>query len=104
MGFYVQVPANKAKAHQLVESGGHIIAQPESLDKFYEDSSGYALICVVENVMFDAAAVVYNENEYLACAGIGGPGDPRPKTWLAMPREFVVSQLPMLDELIPSTS
>lgn len=44
-----------------------------------------ALICVIENASFDAAALVYDERELQSIANIM---DTRPKTYLTMDKEL----------------
>lgn len=46
---------------------------------------GKALICVVENGLFDAAGLIYNEREFQKFAVEDTTG--RPRTWLLMERE-----------------
>ncbi len=62
MGYYIEVPDNKNKAQQLVDLYGaeRIDMLPDSLAELPEDK---ALICVVQNPMYDAAALAYSDRE-----------------------------------------
>ena len=84
MGFYIQVPENKDKARQLVELyGAEIIPlRPTSLTDVPSDK---ALICVVDNGAFEAAAYAFDEREFSDFCWT--PQDPRPRTWVLMDKE-----------------
>ncbi len=62
MGYYIQVKTLKNKVQALVENYGaeRIDGPPASLAELPEDK---ALVCVVENAMFDAAALAYSDRE-----------------------------------------
>lgn len=110
MGYYIQVPDNKGKAQQLVTIHGAEIlpGQPASFGDVPEDK---ALICVVDNGPFEAAALCYDEREFGAFAvpdevslpdveqmpsGIKvnlqssyqREGQQRPRTWLLMSKSL----------------
>jgi hypothetical protein len=81
MGYYIDTRVNTGKAEYLIsEYGARRVPPPRS---FRDIPAGKALICVVGNGAFEAAAFVYNEAEYRAFTK---PGDFRPKTWLVMKR------------------
>lgn len=81
MGFYIEVPANKGKALLIEEMyGGERIGQP---CEFSHVPKGKALICVVDNGLFEAAAFCYEEKEFEEFA-IPSPGDWRPRSWLLL--------------------
>lgn len=64
MGYYIQTGTDKNKALSLVaEFGGELINQPRSFGEIPPDK---ALVVVVENPTFDAAALAYNEREFQA--------------------------------------
>jgi hypothetical protein len=46
----------------------------------------YAPVCLVDNVFFTAAAICYNEREYVE---FSSPDDARLKTWWKAPRELL---------------
>ncbi len=111
MGYYIELPENKNKAVQLERIYGavRLLEAPKSLAELPSDR---ALICVVENPMFDAAAYCQSERD-LAEFSRPDPtheqiaaqkkkyegtdtafftldtGNPRPKTWLLMDKELV---------------
>lgn len=60
MGYYIEVPKNKNKAEQLMDLyGAEILAKaPEN---YFEDP---AIICVVDNGPFEAAAFCYDKKEF----------------------------------------
>ncbi len=79
MGYYIQVPENKGKAQQIVNLyGGRIVEQPLS---FTEKKLNEAVICVIDNGMFEAAAFCYSQEEldYFINDNTG-----RAKTWVVM--------------------
>lgn len=78
MGFYIETgsPKNKASAIQT-----ELDALPITVDEaefFVKENMG-AVICVVDNGPFEAAAYCHNLDEFRAFTL---PSDPRPKTWL----------------------
>jgi len=84
MGYYIETPRNKNKAAQICE------ACPEAsmLDladtfKFSDVPADKALICIVDNGPFEAAAFCYSEREFEEFAREDG----RLKVWLVMSRE-----------------
>jgi hypothetical protein len=61
MGYYIEVPKNLNKAQQIQELYGALeIPRPKNLSYLPADK---AIICVVQNGMFDAAAYCYNDGE-----------------------------------------
>ena len=83
MGYYIETPHNKGKAEQLVELYGARIVpnRPE----FKDIKPSEAIICVVQNAMFDAAGFAYDQRELDAFArDFHGPQ--RLRTWLLMDR------------------
>lgn len=86
MGFYIETPGNQAKAGQLVEDFGAVqISAPAQLN---DVPSGKTLVCVVENPFFDAAAIIYDEQELTAFAD---PSDGRRRTWLLLDTKVAAS-------------
>ena len=59
---------------------------------------GWVLVCVAENGGFDAAAVIYDEEEL---AAFTRPDDRRSRTWLLMPRDEVVRMNPAAEAVLP---
>ena len=86
MGYYIQVPKNKGKAEQLAQIHGAMIlpGAPESFSKVPVDK---ALICVVDNGPFEAAAFCYSEQEFKEFSSPDSLSRPsRLRTWLLMDR------------------
>lgn len=81
MGYYIQVPENHNKANQLVA-----LHEAKLIDKpaaFSAVSPDLAIICVVDNGLFEAAGFAYSDDEFRAFAhGLNG----RRAWWLTMPR------------------
>jgi hypothetical protein len=84
MGFYIEAPSPKDKAAFLVKEHGAelLFPSPESLSDLPEDK---ALVVVVDNGIFEAAAFCYSDAELEAFKMT--PMDLRPRTWLLMDRE-----------------
>lgn len=87
MGYYintingVDLP-KRAKANALIQQGAQLVfIVPDSIA---EVPPGKALVCVVQNGPFDAAAVIIDDRELKAVAN---PSDGRPRSWLMMDRE-----------------
>lgn len=79
MGYYIQTPSSLQKAEQIAElSGGVIVDKPK---KFSDVPVGLALIVVVDNGPFEAAAFCYDEGEF---RDFTNPSDDRPKTYVVM--------------------
>ena len=91
MGYYVKIKEDLQKVKQLIESHGAIKAEhrlPKTADK--------VLICVVENGLFDAAAIAFNQEE-LDC--LNWP-DPRPKTWLYLDLQEAIKLCPKAQKIL----
>ena len=83
MGYYIQGP-NKSKAQYIVsEYDGKIVPAPE---KFSDVPADKAIICVVDNGPFEAAAFAYDEREFDAFKGDENGHDRRPRKWVIMDR------------------
>lgn len=79
MGFYIEVPQPKGKAQQLADlHGATITLRPTTLEHVPE---GLALICIVDNGPFEAAALCHSAEEFDA---FSDPNDPRPRQWMLM--------------------
>ncbi len=108
MGYYIEVPENKGKAEQLVALHGATILKQRPAT-FEDIPEGQALICIMDNGPFEAAALCYSSEELDAFdaqddigpeveqgVGPGGVatfhmrseyqarGDQRPRTWVMM--------------------
>ena len=89
MGYYLQTPEPQGKAGQLVQLHGAAILTKHPA--FEEIPKGKALICVVQNSAFEAAALVFDRDE-LVDFTLPPSEDPRPRTWLLM-EQSVAHQL-----------
>jgi anti-sigma regulatory factor (Ser/Thr protein kinase) len=81
MGYYIQTPENKGKAAQLVAL--HNAEELAEVMAFAEIPDGKALVCVVDNGPFEAAALCFSEQEQQE---FNTPGDMRSRSWLLMDR------------------
>ena len=81
MGYYIETQQAKGKAQQIVDVHGAELLQrvPLSVSDVPPDK---AIICVVDNGPFEAAAFAYDDLELRHFA----QPDPRPKQWLLMDR------------------
>jgi len=82
VGYYIETPGqSKGKAEAIIrEHGGRMLLHaPATLSQLEE---GEALVCVVDNGPFEAAAFCYSEEELTEFAS----PDPRRRQWLAMDR------------------
>lgn len=89
MGKYINIDLERnplharGKASALVQSGAERISEPE----LFNQHQGKAVICVVENGFFDAAAYAYCQGE-LECFK---RDDGRSKTWLTVDESVIES-------------
>ena len=88
MGYYLKSTGSRlmglhGKAEDLIKDCGAVrIPRPDSFEKVNPDA---ALICVVNNGPFEAAALIYNAEEFHAFTL---PDDCRPKVWLKMDKKM----------------
>jgi hypothetical protein len=79
MGYYIECVQNTNKAAQILASlPGRQVSQEEARKFIGTDK---AVICVVSNGLFEAAAYCYNEREF---NDFTMPEDKRPKFWLVI--------------------
>ena len=79
MGYYIEVPKNQGKAKQIsLMYDGEIIEKPKN---FSDIPSNKAIICVVDNGLFEAVGFCYSEKEFLV---FSNSMDRRPKQWLLL--------------------
>jgi len=89
MGKYVNIDLERrplharGKATALVQSGAERISEPTAFDQH----PGKAVLCVVENGPFDAAAWAFSQGE-LECFK---REDGRPKSWLTVDSSIIES-------------
>jgi hypothetical protein len=79
MGYYIPCTENKNKVDQILASiPSRRISQEEAKSFIGTDK---AVVCVVDNGLFEAAAYCYNEGEFEAFTF---PEDNRPKVWIVI--------------------
>jgi len=82
MGYYIQTGTNREKANVICEKyEGEIIKCPLCFSDIPDDK---ALICVVDNGIFEAAGYCYSESEFHA---FNEASDHRQKIWLIMDKK-----------------
>lgn len=83
MGYYIETGMSRNKALSLVtEHNGQIIDQPAS---FAEIPADKALIIIVDNRMFEAAALAFSEAEFKEFTS---PYDGRPKQYVLLDKKL----------------
>jgi len=82
MGYYIQGPTTGKAQYIVNEYDGKIIPCPSKFSDIPDDK---ALISVVANMFFEAAAYCYNDREFVEFTS---PTDYRPKTWLIMDKKL----------------
>lgn len=87
MGFYLEPPVMRGKADWLIRNFGAREISLSEAKEIVSDSQEEAVICVVDNGPFEAAGFCYDHQEMWSFTQ---PDDPRPKRWLAAPREAVI--------------
>lgn len=78
MGYYLETPGLTGKAEALAKMHGAARIHPDMACIAVGLRHG-AVICVVQNENFEAAAFCYSDDEF---EQFTHPLDPRPKTWL----------------------
>lgn len=86
MGWYIEVDTNLGKVERLIKLyGADIIKKPQTLSSIPNDK---ALICVISNGAFEAAALCYDEDEFKEFSEPDG----RIKTWLLMDKQIAFGE------------
>lgn len=89
MGYYLETPRMKDKARQLEKIyGARKVSMEEALDAMYAGTA--AVICVVRNAEFDAAAFCHSLSEFRRFNYVS---DDRPRTWLIIDDKALVEDL-----------
>lgn len=81
MGYYIQGPA-RGKGEFLMEKYGADIVSKTRAEQLI-NSNEFAVVCVVDNGPFEAAALCYDTREFEA---FSNPSDYRSKLWMTMER------------------
>lgn len=83
MGFYIETPLMYRKASYLAtEYDAEILSRP--YESFADVPEGKALVVVVDNNSFEAAAVIFDEHEYRRIVSHCPVKDTRFKTYVLM--------------------
>ena len=78
MGWYLETPGVTGKAEKLKTIYNAKEVDKDTAEDLVDDQKG-AVVCVVQNPEFEAAAFCYSPQEFRR---FNYPRDPRPKTWL----------------------
>lgn len=81
MGRYIQTDAAKNKAEIICEQFNGELVSVERAEQLMSDLESVAVVCVVDNGPFEAAAYCYSLDEFHA---FSRPEDNRPKKWIAI--------------------
>ena len=79
MGYYIQTDSPKAKANALIAEHGAILL--DKAPKWADIPTDKAVICVVDNGPFEAAALAYSADELEV---FSSPDPRRRRQWLYM--------------------
>lgn len=90
MGYYIQCRGAHGKAQEIMDSLGGIEISADEAEMIIREDIGGAVICVVNNGPFEAAAYCYNLSEFRQ---FNRPDDDRRKTWLLVNDTAKVKQL-----------
>lgn len=80
MGYYIQCAQPKGKAQQIMDMLDGIEISTDEAEMIIKEQLG-AVICVVNNGPFEAAAYIYNLSEFRQ---FSRREDNRPKTWIVV--------------------
>lgn len=84
MGYYIPGPAKGKVGMLMKEYGAHWLI-PEEMPISYEDiPKDKAIVVVIENSAFEAAALCYNSGEFEDLINFDIVDDPRPRVFLIM--------------------
>jgi len=93
MGYYVEVPnGHFNKAEQLVNMFGARRITPEQAEAHVEDGVK-AVICVVRNPNFEAAAFCHSPKEFARFHKNSVIDDPRPRLWLVIDDRAMIEKI-----------
>ena len=87
MGFYIVCEGNKNKADQIVSTFDARIVSKEMAEAFVESEK--AVICVVDNGPFEAAAYCYDMREF---ESFSMKSDNRPKVWIIVDNKALIEK------------
>lgn len=92
MGYYVNPPTESKES--FLSREGRPIQRPGQLP-----ANGRAVVCLVDNGVFTAAGVVYNDREL---ADFSDPDDHRPRQWFEVDIEKLRPVVSDLDRVFPA--
>jgi hypothetical protein len=87
MGFYIKCEGSKNKANQIVSAFDARIVSKEMAEAFVESEK--AVICIVDNGPFEAAAFCYDMSVFEA---FSRKDDTRPKVWLVVDNKALIEK------------
>ena len=90
MGYYIECAEPKGKAAELLDKLDAIEITPAEAEHFIKEDADAAVLCIVDNGLFEAAAYCHNLSEF---RNFSRPEDDRPKTWLLAPDRRRVAML-----------
>jgi hypothetical protein len=90
MGYYIETVQPKNKAAAIRQELDALDITVDEAEFFLKEQMGGAIICVVDNGPFEAAAYCYSLDEFRA---FNRADDPRPRTWLLVQDEAKVKEL-----------
>lgn len=90
MGYYIECSRPKGKATEIIEALDGIEISDDEAEMIIREDLGGAIICVVDNGPFEAAAYCYNLDEFRQ---FSRPDDKRRKTWLLVNNRAKVEEL-----------
>lgn len=90
MGYYIQTAEPKGKADTICKELSGIKITQDEAEFFLKEQMGGAIICVVDNGPFEAAAYCYNLDTFRQ---FSWADDDRPKTWILVEDEQRVKEL-----------
>lgn len=90
MGYYIECDHHKGKAAQIIAALDALEISQQEAGELVASSEKCAVICVVDNGPFEAAAYCHNPAEFTT---FSRADDPRPKTWLLVNDKNRVEEL-----------
>jgi hypothetical protein len=79
VGYYIETQQPKGKAEYIRQHLNGVEISEDDAELFAHTARDVAVICVVDNGPFEAAAYCFSPEEFRA---FSDPTDSRPKTWL----------------------
>jgi hypothetical protein len=97
MGLYIEVAQNRNKAEQIKAFDPTVVLLKPGEVSWDGCPEGMLPVCVVDNFIFEAAAVAYSKQEF---EKFGHPDDKRPRRWLYVPIETIRQLAPRADDYL----